>query len=174
MVNISMNRAVHLARRDAHYRCFIHLLEQRFEQATLVKRRRRMEEILHHLSEASREATCALRGARGWRDERLFVKYLALAYDGVKAALVMLEHEALLREDKSFLKRLLGGGAAILAAFEERSRSMEREILDHVAQLVLYASSTYSELKEANHASLSPADHGRYRVAYEAAMPQRG
>mgnify|MGYP007001844075 CR=1 FL=1 len=104
MVNISMNRAVHLARRDAHYRCFILLLEQRFEQATLVKRRRRMEEILHHLSEASREATCALRGARGWRDERLFVKYLALAYDGVKAALVMLEHEALLREDKRFFK----------------------------------------------------------------------
>lgn len=174
MVNISMNRAVHLARRDAHYRCFISLLEQRFEESPLPKRRRRMEGILHHLAEASREATCALRGHRGWRDEKIFLKYLVLVYDGVKAALVMLEHESLLREDKSFLKRLLGGGTAILAAFEERSRSMEGEILDHVAQLVLYASSTYSELKKVNHDSLPPADQVRYRIAYDAVIPEGG
>ena len=172
MVNISMNRAVHIARRDAHYRCCIRLLEQRFEESPLVKRRKRLEGILHHLEEAIREATCALRGTRGWRDEKIFLKYLHLAYDGVKAALVMLEHEALLKEDKSFLKRLLGGGTAMLATFEDRSRSMEREILDHVAQLVLYASSTYSELKKANHDSLSNADQGRYLIAYDAVMPE--
>jgi hypothetical protein len=167
-----MNRTVHLARRDAHYRCCIRLLEQRFEETPLLKRRRRLEGILHHLGEASREATCALRGNRGWRDEKIFLKYLILVFDGVKAALVMLEHEALLREDKSFLKRLLGGGTALLATFEERSRCMEREILDHVSQLVLYASPTYSELKKANHDSLSAADQERYRIAYEAVLPE--
>lgn len=172
MVNISMNRAVHIARRDAHYRCCIRFLEQRFEETPLLKRRKRLEGILHHLEEANREATCALRGDRGWRDEKIFLKYLLLIYDGVKAALVMLEHESLLKEDKSFLKRLLGGGTAMLATFEERSRSMEREILDHVAELVLYASPTYSELKKANHDSLSNADQERYRIAYEAVLPE--
>ncbi|HOE28001.1 MAG: hypothetical protein IT574_09150 [Candidatus Aureabacteria bacterium] len=172
MVNIAINRAVHLARRDAHYRCCIRLLEQRFEETPLVKRRRRLEGILHHIAEAIREATCALRGSRGWRDERIFLKYLLLVCDGVRAALVMLEHEALLREEKGFLKRLLGGGAAILVTFEERSRSMEQEILDHVAQLVLYASSTYSALKKANHDSLRGADRERYRIAYEAVLPE--
>lgn len=171
MVNIAMNRAVHLARRDAHYRCCIQLLEQRFEESPLAKRRKRLEGILHHLAEATLEATCALRGNRGWRDEKIFLKYLHLVCDGVKAALVMLEHEALLREDKSFLKRLLGGGAAMLATFEERSRSMEVEILDHVGQLVLYASPTYSALKNANHDSLSATDQERYRIAYTAVLP---
>jgi len=171
MVNIAMNRAVHLARRDALYRCCIELLEGRHAEASIVKRRSRIEGILKHLSEARHEAICALRGNRGWRSEKIFVKYLELIYDAAQAAQVMIQHEALLKADKSFLKRLLGMGTAKLTQFEDRHRSMEREILDGITVLVMYASSTYSELKKANLNSLSPSDKARYRVAYSAVHP---
>jgi len=171
MVNIAMNRAVHLARRDAHYRRCIELLEARRSEASIVKRRGRIEEILKRLSEARYEAICAMRGNRSWRTEKIFVKYLDLIYDAAQAAQVMIQHEALLRADKSFLKRLLGVGMARLTQFEDRHRSMEGEILDGIVVLVMYASSTYSELKKANIDSLSPNDKARYRVAYSAVHP---
>ena len=171
MVDIAMNRAVHLARRDAHYRCCIELLEARCAEASIMKRRGRIEEILRCLSEARYEAICAMRGNRSRRTEKIFVKYLDLIYDAAQAAQVMIQHEALIRADKSFLKRLLGVGTARLAQFEDRYRSMEGEILDGIAVLVMYASSTYSELKKANIDLLSPNDKARYRVAYSAVHP---
>jgi hypothetical protein len=172
MVNIAMNRAVHLARRDAHYRRCIDILEKRFEEASIARRRERIDLILSHLGEARDEAIYALRGHGGWRTERLFVKFLNLVYDAAKASQVMVQHEALLKEDKSFLKRFLGAGIAKLVQFEERSRSMEAEILDKIAELVLYASPTYSELKRMNTDSLSNSDKARYHIAYDAVIPQ--
>jgi hypothetical protein len=171
MVNILMNRAVHLARRDAHYRCYIELLEKRFEEASLAKRKERIAVMLRHLDEARQEAMYALRGTSGWRSEKMFVKYLNLICDAALAAQVMVYHEALLREDKSFLKKFLRGGMEKIMQFEERSRSMAGEIIDTMAQLVLYASSTYSELKIANMESLSPNDRVRYRIAHDAVAP---
>jgi len=171
MVLISMNRAVHLALRDAHYRRCVEELERSFGESSIVKRRERIERILGHLAEARHEAECALRGHRGWRAERMFVKFLTLIYDAAKAAQVMILHEGLLREDKSFLKKLLGSGASQLVQFEERNRSMEGEILERVAKLVLHASPTYSDLKKANMESLSPQDQSRYRIAYDAVIP---
>jgi len=171
MVNIAMNRAVHLARRDAHYRCYIELLEKRFEEASLAKRRERIAKMLSHLEEARHEAICALRGTSGWRAEKMFVKYLNLICDAALAAQVMIHHEALLREDKSFLKKFLRGGMEKILQFEERSRSMAGEIIDTMAQLVLYAGSIYSELKAANLESLSPNDRVRYRIAHDVVAP---
>lgn len=172
MVDIAMNRAVHLARRDAHYRCYLENLEKRFHESSLEKRKGRIEKMLHHLAEACYEGTCALRGTRGWRAEKMFVKYLNLIYDAARAAQVMVQHEALLKEDKSFLKKFLRGGAAKIVQFEERSRSMAEEIIDTMAELVLYASSTYSELKKANIESLTPNDRVRYRIAHDAVVPR--
>jgi len=171
MVNIGMNRAVHLARRDAHYRRYIELLEKRFEEASLAKRREKIEKMLGHLREACYEATCALRGTDGWRAEKMFVKYLNLIYDSAFSAQVMVQHEALLREDKSFLKKFLRGGGEKIAQFEQRSGDMEREIIDTMAQLVLYASYTYSELKNANLESLTPGEKARYHIAHNAVAP---
>lgn len=171
MVDISMNRAVHLARRDAHYRLCMDLLERRFEEASVARRRERIERIMGHVGEARDEAIYALRGHAGWRAEKMFVKFLHLMYDAAKAAQVMVQYEALLKEDKSFLKRFLGGGIAKLVQFEERSRSMEAEILDKMAELILYAGSTYSELKAANIESLSGDDKARYHIAYGALIP---
>ncbi|MEJ2746150.1 MAG: hypothetical protein P8123_10780, partial [bacterium] len=102
MVNISMNRAVHLARRDAHYRISMELLEGRRQEAHISKRRNRIEGILRHLSEARYEAICAVRGNKGRYSERIFVKFLDLIYDAAQAAQVMIQYEALLRADKSF------------------------------------------------------------------------
>jgi len=172
MVDIAMNRAVHLARRDAHYRRCMEYLEKRFEETSLARRRERIDMILFHVGEARDEATYALRGEGSWRVERLFVKLLDLIYDAAKAAQVMVQCEALLKEDRSFLKRFLGAGAAKLAQFEERSRSMEAEILDTIAELILYASPTYSELKRMNTDSLSDGDKARYHIAYDAVVPQ--
>ena len=171
MVDISMNRAVHLARRDAHYRMSMELLEARHQEAPIAKRRGRIEGILKHLSEARYEAICAVRGNRGRYSERIFVKFLDLIYDAAQAAQVMIQYEALLRADKSFLKRLLGMGTAKLTQFENRHRGMESEILEGIAVLVMYASSAYGELKKANIRSLSPSDKARYRLAYGALHP---
>ncbi|MCX6357622.1 MAG: hypothetical protein NT045_07105 [Candidatus Aureabacteria bacterium] len=172
MVDILMNRAVHVARRDAHYRCSLELLEGRFGDASLAKRRDRVARMLAHLEEASYEATCALRGTRGWRAEKMFLKYLHLICDAARAAQVMVQHEALLKEDKGFLKQFLRGGEAKIAQFEERARSMAGEIIEAVAELVLYASATYSDLKKANLDSLSPNDKTRYRIAHDAVIPR--
>jgi len=172
MVDISMNRAVHLARRDAHYRLCIELLEKRHVKASVSKRGERIERIMSHLNEAREEAIYALRGYQGWRTEKMFVKFLHLICDAAKAAQVMVQYESLLKEDKSFLKRFLGEGIAKLVQFEERSRSMEAEILDKMAELMLFASSTYSELKAENIRSLSDRDKERYEIAYAALIPQ--
>ncbi len=171
MVNFAINRAVHLARRDAHYRCCIELLEGRQAEASALKRRSRIEGILKHLSEARHEAICALRGSKGCRSEKLFVKYLDLICSAARANHVMIQHEALLKADRSFLKQLLGMEAAKLTQFEDRHRSIEMEILGGITVLVMYASSIYSGLKKENLSSLSPTEKARYRVAYRAIHP---
>ncbi|MDD5557582.1 MAG: hypothetical protein PHN82_10105 [bacterium] len=172
MVNVAMNRAVHLAQRDAHYRLCIELLERRHEESSIARRRERIERVLRHIGEARTEAVFALRGRRGTRAEHLFVKFLDLIHDAAKAAQVMAHHEALLKEDKSFLKRFLGTGIVRLAQFEERSRGMEGELLDKLAELILYASAAYSDLKRSNIDLLDPPERARYQIAYAALIPQ--
>lgn len=173
MVNITINRAVHLARRDAHYRLCVRLLRESWEIASVVRRRKRIHKILNHTQEAYSEALYALRGYKKSRAEKHFVKYLDLMYDAAKAAGVMVQHEALIKEDKSFLNQFLGTGAEMLGQFEEfekRHGRMVREILRGMSEIASLARTPYRRLHRANIELLSHNDHLRYRSAYKAVI----
>jgi hypothetical protein len=170
MVEIAVNRPVHLARRDAHYRQCVELLRGCSEIASVARRRVRIRRILDHVQEAYQEAIYALRGYKGSRAEKQFVRYLDLTYDAAKAAQVMVQHEALLKEDKSFMPQFLGASTAKLVGFEVAHRGMVGKILNVMNEIASLASDTFQKLRKNNMEALSPNESKRYQNAYRAAM----
>jgi hypothetical protein len=174
MVDIAMNRAVHLAQRDAHYKLYMSLLKKCIEISSVKRRRCRIQTLLNHIKEAYFEGLYAMRGCRVSRTEKYFNRYLELVYDAAKAAEVMVEHEVLLREDKSFLPRFLKVDDGGLARFEERHRAMVKELLQGMADMARRATPVCRKLVESNFGALKSSDLRRYKTAYQAVIHYGG
>ena len=170
MVNIAMNRAVHLARRDAHYRRFQIRMRDCAGLTSLARRHARIQMVLYHITEAHREAVYAMRGFRKARLERQFVRFLDLMRDAAQAAAVMVQHEGLIKEDRSFLNQFLETKTEIVGRFEEHHRKMLEESLGGIGDMVAAAEKSYRKLRRRNLEALSPDEHRRYKTAYDAAM----
>ena len=170
MVNVAMNRPVHLARRDAHYYSYLQIMKKVSHKGPLEKRRDKIEGILRHLKEAYQEARYAVRGFKAHATEEQFIKYLDLLYDAAKAAAAMVQHETLLEEDKSFLNCFLGVETEKIMQSERCFERMGRDIINGMDEIVSLAGTAYNRLRRANMNWLSPDDRERYQSAYQAAI----
>lgn len=169
MVDISINRAVHLARRDKLYMRARRQLRSQFSGQSLSKRGKSLEKLLYLLEQAKAEAESALRGMSRDSSEGNMFKFLELLCDAADAACAMVRHEALLEHDKNFLKAFMGKEAAGVMKTEIGYRRSADEIVKGMQSMVAAVDEAYTNLRKAERKSISKEERERYRRAYRSA-----
>lgn len=162
MVNVTMNRAVHLARRDKHYEKALNLLSADFDKEPLSQRVWRVENLIQNLESASQEAFYALRGAEADNEEQYFLKVLELVLDTAWAVQAMVRHENLLEEEKSFLNQFLGESLDKIMQAERTYKDMGKDILVSIRELTLSAQKAFEKVREKNMKGLNAEERARY------------
>lgn len=162
MTDVSMNRPVHLARRDRFYeRALVLLAEESFEEP-LSERVWRVEKLIFHLQSAYKEGIYAKRGIECVLNEVNFLKVLELVLDSAKAVQAMVSHENLLEEDKSFLHQFLGESLAKINEDENTYRKRAKDILKGIQDLTKTAQKSFEKIKKENLKELSEEGQQRY------------
>lgn len=162
MVNVTMNRVVHLARRDKHYEKALSLLSTDFDKEPLSQRVWRVENLIQNLEAASQEAFYALRGTEAEQDEQNFLKVLELVLDTAWAVQAMVRHENLLEEDKSFLNQFLGESLDKIMQAERTYKDMGKDILISIRELTQSAQKAFEKVREKNMKGLNAEERARY------------
>lgn len=169
MFDISINRVVHLARRDKLYMRARRVLRGPFSGQPLAKREKLLETLMDLLGEAESEAASALRGRTGGASAQSMLKFLELLCDAAEAAYAMVRHEGLMEEDKNFLKVFMGSEARGVMKTEASYRRSADEIMDGVRVMVAAVDEAYRRLRVSERSSCSRGERERYRRAYKAA-----
>lgn len=169
MFDISINRAVHLARRDKLYMRARRVLRSPFSGQSLAKREKLLETLIDLLGEAESEAESALRGRNGGSAGQNMLKFIELLCDAAEAAYAMVRHEGLMEEDKNFLKVFMGSEARGVMKTEASYRRSADEIMDGVRVMVAAVDEAYRRLRASEWSSCSRGERERYRRAYKAA-----
>lgn len=162
MVQVTMNRAVHLARRDKHYEKALGLIAGNVNDEPLSQRVWRVENLIQNLETAYHEAFYALRGYEGDVDEQNFLKVLELVLDSAWAAQAMVRHENLLEEDKSFLNQFLGESIDKITQAERTYKERAQDILLGIQELTLTAKPAFDKVRQKNIQSLTDEERARY------------
>jgi len=169
MFDISINRAVHLARRDKLYMRARRVLRSPFSGQPLAKRKNLLETLIYLLGEAESEAESALRGRNGVAAGQNMLKFLELLLDAAEAAYAMVRHEGLMEEDKNFLKVFMGSEAQGVIKTEVSYKRSADEIMDGVRVMVVAVDEAYRRLRASEWSSCSSGERERYRRSYKAA-----
>lgn len=162
MVNVTMNRAVHLARRDKHYEKALQLLSDDFSAEPLSQRVWRVDNLIANLETAYQEGYFAVRGIDLDLDEQNFLKVLELVMDSAWAAQAMVQHENLLEEDKSFLNQFLGESLDKITQSEKSYKERAQNILVGIRDLTRSAQRAFEKVREKNLKSLTEDERARY------------
>jgi len=163
MTDVSMNRPVHLARRDGYYEKALHLLEGESFNEPLSERVWRVEKLIFNLNSAYKEGLYAKRGIQCEVEEENFLKVLQLVLDSAKAVQAMVRHENLLEEDKSFLNQVLGESFGKISEDEKTYRVRAHDILKGIQELTRSAQSAFEKVRKQNFKKLTK----EYRERYE-------
>ncbi len=162
MTDVSMNRPVHLARRDQFYEKALELLGEGSFSEPLSERVWRVEKLINNLKSAYKEGLYAQRGIECGVNERNFLKVLELILDSAKAVQAMVSHENLLEEDKSFLNQFLGQSLDEINEDENTYRKRAEDILKGVQGLTRTVHSAFEKVRKENLKSLSKECQQRY------------
>lgn len=169
MVDISINRPVHLARRDKLYMRARRQLRVQFSGQSLEKRGGNLDMLIYLLEQAKGEAESALRGKSksvpGWN----MFKFLELLCDSAEAACAMVRHEALIVQDRSFLKAFMGKEAQGIMRTEIGYRKSADEIVQGMRSMVAAVDEAYHKLRLIERETCSSEGRERYRRAYRVA-----
>jgi len=162
MVNI--NRPIHLALRDGNYEKYLGLLRHPFEDRPLAFRKKVVGALVESLERAHAAAASALCGVMGSQRERDFIKFLRLILDSSKTVKFLVEHEELLEQDTSFLKRILAGSPHAVTEARALRRGKAEEFLQGVRGMVKIGEKEFQKLKVENFQALSEDEMRRYRA----------
>ena len=165
MVNI--NRPIHLALRDSYYGKFLRMLKYSFEGRPLASRKKVIASLVEYLERSYTEAAGALRGVMGSQRERDFVKFLRVILDSSRAVKSMLEHEEILEQDTSFLKRFLSGSPQAVTEARNLRRRKAEEFLLGVKLMAGIGEKEFQKLQAENFHTLSEDERRRYRAMLE-------
>lgn len=161
----SINRTIHLARRDAFFDRAIELLNQPFGDLDNPTRLKLTEIILQLLKTAETHAFFATRAGAMPRESDL-LRLLKLIAHNVQSLHSMLQQQADLESDEGFLCQLLGTTCeqCFLPAMQYARRA--DDILEGVCQILQLTHSTYRGMMQAARDSMSPEEQERYKHAY--------
>ena len=162
MSNVSMNRPVHLARRDKFYEKALVLLAGESFEEPLSERVWRVEKLIFNLESAYLEGVHAKRGVECDVSEINFLKVLELILDSAKAVQAMVNHENLLEQDKSFLHQFLGASLDKINEDKNKYRKRAKNILRGIQDLVRTAQSAFEKVRKANLKELALECQERY------------
>lgn len=162
MTHVSLNRPVHLARRDRFYEMALELLKGENFDEPLSERVWRIEKLIFNLKSAYKEGLYAQRGVKCDVAEQNFLKVLELILDSAKAVQAMVNHENLLEEDKSFLNQFLGQSLEKINEDETTYRSRAKDILKGIQYLTRTAQEAFDKVKKQNLKKLSDECKKRY------------
>lgn len=173
MRELSLNRPVHLAGRDAYYEHAVKLLQGELMNYEIGDRLRKCRTITRVLELANEHADFALRGFNSCREEKLFIQFLRLLLDSAKALQVMTKHEYLLVSDREFLREFFGQQFEVIDRSAAEHGQLARNILKETVQLIQMASGSFDRLREKNLGELAKGDgRDRYQRAYESFRQQ--
>jgi hypothetical protein len=164
----SLNRPVHLARRDACFERAMELLNRPPEGGDSAAQTRRVGRIITLLREASEHARLAARVRKETDQERDFRQYLGLVLRNVESAHAFLDNEANLASDeRGVMARFLGTGGDEAALSALTYRRWAQDILMGLSQMIRLAHGPYRTVQQANCADLKPSDQERYQLAHQ-------
>ncbi|MCF7849010.1 MAG: hypothetical protein K9M45_09185 [Kiritimatiellales bacterium] len=155
--HFSLNRPVHLARRDVYYEQAVDLLYEPETERGADELVRRYEHILFLLNTARRHAKAAVRVNGTDETDQEFCGFVKLLIGNVRAITAMLRQQRYLQRASGFI----GSSPKI----EEQAEAFERrakDVLEGVHNILSLARDTFTQLKKANLKSMQKADRARY------------
>ncbi len=163
--DFSLNRPIHLARRDVYTERAMELLSTPVDALDTGSRIAHVEHALALWKTAQYHGAFASKGAEPLPRELDFVRFLGLVVHNVQSALAMMQHQAHLESEQSFLCRFLDASAeecALPALHYERRAD---DILQGIWHLLRLVHRPYHTLREAGIAALPEAGRARYHKA---------
>ena len=164
--DVTMNRPVHLARRDKTYDEFLAMLRRVSLRLSSRRRLAVVRRMITLLNASLRSARLALRGRKGRKVERDFLKYIELHLDAADAVRAMTRCEADLEDDLSLLKKLVGSDSKRLLSLVVGYRKRGWEVILGMRDIATGAKRMAKDLREENLNSLEGDDLRRYQLAY--------
>lgn len=155
--HFSLNRAVHLARRDLYYEQAVDLLYQPDVEREFEELVQWYSDILFLLKNAQWHAKAAVRVNGKDEKDQAFLEFIRLLIGNVKAFLGVIRQREFLYRDNSFI-----GVSPVIKRQLEDSRHCARNIQEGIRNLLALAGSPFRELKKSNLESMSEVDRARY------------
>ncbi len=167
MGKVNYNRPVHLAMRDKNYEQALGLLKYTFDGKSYASRKKIIYSLAVNLDQAYREARFALRGIVADQLELDFVKFLKMVLESVRAVKHMIDHEGVMRQDTSFLKRFLKDSPELLRDFKHEHRARAGNTLRALKVMVRATEKTFLEMKEFDRTTFNKDERRRYTAMYK-------
>jgi hypothetical protein len=163
----SLNRPIHLARRDAYFETAVELLYMPVQEMDTSSRLQHVERVLSLMKTAETHAFFAIRSSQAMRQEHDFLHFLKLIAHNIQSALSMTQHQSHLEAEESFLCQFLSTKReeCVLPAMHYRRRA--DDILQGLWHLLRLAHKPYRELQQANLGAMSEEEQARYKKAYQ-------
>ena len=166
MGKVNYNRPVHLAMRDKNYEKALGLLKYAFDGRSYASRKKIIYNLVVSLKQAYEEARFALRGIVADQEELDFVKFLKMILESARSVKHMIDHEGVMRQDTSFLKRFLKGSPELLRTFKHQHRARAEQTLATLKIMARSTERTFIELKQADRKNFDKDEQRRYMVMY--------
>ncbi len=169
MLHFTLNRPIHLARRDAFFEraAELLLLHMPVEEMDAPARLDHVSHVLRLLSTAQKHAAFAARASQATDQERDFLHFLNLVAGNLQSASSMTQHQNHLEGEEGFLCRFLNAPPEECALPAQQYRRRADDILQGIWHLLRLAHRPYRELQQANLRSLGESETERYRKAYQ-------
>lgn len=162
----SLNRPIHLARRDVYFERAVELLYTPLSEQDTDQRIHHVEKVLSLLKTARLHASFAAKAGAD-EPENHFLRFLGLIEHNVQSALSMIQHQSHLEGEEGFLCQFLSATAEECALPALHYRRRADDILQGVWHLLRLSHRPYHQLQQANVARLLDAERERYRKAYQ-------
>ena len=166
MVDLNINRPVYLAQRDKFYLKAVNNLYEDFFEWPLDERCKKIELIIDLFKATSHQTVCAMRGKGHDETEIQFLKCLGLVIDALGAAQIMIRHELIVEQDKSFLNQFLNETFYTYCMENEVSGEVAKRIIQSTASLVSILTERFEALRNLNFKNLQDEERMRYNLMF--------
>lgn len=166
MVDVNINRPIYLAQRDKYYLRAVNNLYEDFHSRPLEERFEKIAQIIDLFKETNQQAVNAMRDDTVDEGEIHFLKCLELIIDALEAAHIMVRHEMIVEQDKSFLNQFLNESFYAYCMENEVSSEVAKRILHSTASLVSIVTEQFEILRNNNFKNLPDEDRIRYNLMF--------
>ncbi len=162
MVDLNVNRPVYLAQRDKSYLKAMDCLADNISEYSVEERYRKIDMTIRLFVTTKKSALLAIRGLDFYPDEVNFLKCLDLIIESLESAIIMVRHESLLEQDKSFLNQFLQESLSSVDDDENSVREISMQIINSTRFLVEKINSRFEKLRSEIIVDLSDDHKKRY------------